>query len=320
MKPKHLIICLLALASTACSHTANAPAGTDDVAAARNEDNSLSLPLPTIPPSITDGNERAAYLATHFWDAMEWADTTRSHNRDFVEQNFANFLAVFPAIYAPQQRTAVEGLLAEARTERGAYELVRTVAAKYLYDPNSPMYNEDEYALFVDAYVADDSVPEADRVRYAHDRKCIAMNRPGSDAPDFAYADRNGERHTLRATAEASAEAPLMVMFYDPECDECKKTIAALADDDTLNALLDDGRLNVLALCIEGDYGDWRKSAAELPSDWMSGFDRTGIDDKELYVIRATPAIYLVDNDGRILLKDCQPREALLAAANYSAQ
>ena len=48
----------------------------------------------TIP--LTASEERAEYIISRFWDGMDFADTLRSRDRQFMEQNFVNFLSLFP--------------------------------------------------------------------------------------------------------------------------------------------------------------------------------------------------------------------------------
>ncbi len=55
------------------------------------------LPLPAVPAEMTVPADRAGYILLHFWDAMDFDDADRSLDRDFMGQNMANFLSVFPA-------------------------------------------------------------------------------------------------------------------------------------------------------------------------------------------------------------------------------
>ena len=57
---------------------------------------SAELPLPAIPDSLRTPRKRAAYLLAHFWDSMSFADTLRSRNPGFMEQNLVNYLSLFP--------------------------------------------------------------------------------------------------------------------------------------------------------------------------------------------------------------------------------
>ena len=54
------------------------------------------LSLPDVPPSLTAPEERAAYIIAHFWDGMDFGDTLRCRDRAFMEQNFVNYLSLFP--------------------------------------------------------------------------------------------------------------------------------------------------------------------------------------------------------------------------------
>ena len=103
----------------------------------------LLLELPTIPETISATEDRAGYLAGHFWDNLNFADTTRSLNMDFMEQNFVNFLSVLPAVMSSDRAIAFDNLMHNASAHNDAYWLIVDMCDKYLMDPNSPMRNED---------------------------------------------------------------------------------------------------------------------------------------------------------------------------------
>ena len=101
------------------------------------------LPLPDVPATLREPAERAAFIIGHFWDAMDFGDTLRSRDAAFMEQNFSNFISVFPYAAAEAQRAAVGSLLRRAEADSDAYVLLADIAEKYLYEPNSPMLAED---------------------------------------------------------------------------------------------------------------------------------------------------------------------------------
>lgn len=105
------------------------------------------LPLPSLPASLTDPEERADYLAAHFWDALDFSDTIRSLDTAFIEQNFANYSTVLAL--ASGRDTAVGNLLGRIRAASpAAYGLFVYVAEKYLYEPDSPVFDEQSYLPF----------------------------------------------------------------------------------------------------------------------------------------------------------------------------
>jgi len=48
--------------------------------------------LPEVPVLLTDPAERAAYLAVHYWDYFNFADTTLISRPEITEQAFVDFL------------------------------------------------------------------------------------------------------------------------------------------------------------------------------------------------------------------------------------
>ena len=49
------------------------------------------FPLPQIPATMTQPEERLSYLLQHFWDNYQFSDTTQV-NQDLGEQGFADFV------------------------------------------------------------------------------------------------------------------------------------------------------------------------------------------------------------------------------------
>ena len=92
----------------------NAQGQTNSVNNAAQDTLSISareLPLPEVPAGMTAPEERASYILSRFWDGMDFTDTLRSHNRPFMEQNFVNFLSLFPHARPKTLPTRIGNLL-----------------------------------------------------------------------------------------------------------------------------------------------------------------------------------------------------------------
>lgn len=259
------------------------------------------LPLPTVPATLREPAARAAYVIQHFWDAMDFADTLHSHNSAFMEQNFANFISVFP--YAGEQacREAVSTLFAKAASDIEAYKLLSTIAEDYLYDPNSPMLNEDIYILFLEQMIDAPALGVARTVRLKHQLRMAKLNRVGMKAADFAYLTRDGKRARLHGT---EVKDKMLLLFYDPDCDHCKEIMAKLKTQPLLEDLVANGRLSVLAIYAGWDSKLWKSTYKELPAGWIVGMNDGDIYEKELYALRAMPVMYLLDTNKTVLVKD----------------
>ncbi|MDE6802550.1 MAG: DUF5106 domain-containing protein, partial [Muribaculaceae bacterium] len=68
--------------------------------------------------------------------------------------------------------------------------------------------------------------------------------------------------------------------------------------------LIKSDELMIFAVYAEGNRSVWERTKADMPDNWIVGYDMSGVLDNELYSLPAMPVIYLLDSDRRVLLKD----------------
>lgn len=119
------------------------------------------------------------------------------------------------------------------------------------------------------------------------------VNPRGAIAADFRFATPEVSENTLLTFRTGE---PVMVIFYDPDCDHCRQTI------DTLREI--EGLPHVLAVCVETPYKRWESTRGLLPEDWTAAFDRSDVMGNDIYIIRRMPSIYILDTDRRIEMKN----------------
>lgn len=186
-----------------------------------------------------------------------------------------------------------------------------SIAYLYWGSPASPYRDEGRYIEFLDSLIATDSVPEALRQRAFHRRHVAMLNRPGSIAADFSYLERSGRKSRLH-----DLQSPLiLLLFYDPECPHCGDILRALANSKTINRAITENQLSVIAIYAEGKRDVWNKTRNDLPDNWLTGYDLTGVLDKELYDLPAMPTPYLLDSDKRVILKDPEIKKLIARIA-----
>lgn len=186
-----------------------------------------------------------------------------------------------------------------------------SIAYLYWGSPASPYRDEERYIEFLDSLLATDSLPEALRQRALHRRHVAMLNRPGSIAADFSYLERSGSKSRLH-----DLQSPLtLLLFYDPECPHCGDILRALANSKTINRAITENQLSVIAIYAEGKRDVWNKTRNDLPDNWLTGYDLTGVLDKELYDLPAMPTPYLLDSDKRVILKDPEIKKLIARIA-----
>lgn len=271
------------------------------------------FPYPSIPQELRTPEARGAYLLEHYWDGYDFGDTTLVHRPEITEQGWVNFIDLLPRLDSTAVDRGVE-VFAWRAFGPGVPAVMRdnmaTLVDHYLYDPNSPMRSDELYMLFLQRMSASPAFSTAERERYAYRLKNLAKNSVGAVATDFAYVDRKGVKRTLMDTEGEY----VMLYFNDPDCEVCHAVTELFAAD---SLIADNGRLKVVAVYPDADTDEWRSHKQPFPPSWTDAYSPGGeVGDKQLYYIRATPTIYILDREKRVVLKDPQPELVLEWAHN----
>lgn len=281
------------------------------------------FPMVEIPAMMEDPAERVRYATDRFWDAF--TDTTRLYRCDSLTVNgvpmesleyqtgiFVTLLQqedVAPALRAVERLYDRIDLFARRYPSSNVFDKMVSLTQKYLYDPNSPVRDEQLYLPFVQRLAASDLVEETQRQRYAWEASLTARNLPGTQAADFAFTDTQGRLRTLYGIR---ADQTLLV-FGNPGCAACQDLMAQMEADPVVSDLVRRGSLKVVDVYIDEEVEDWMAHRAEYPSVWINGYDHLGkIRGELIYNVRAIPSLYLLDKDKKVMLKDA-PTERVLA-------
>ena len=269
------------------------------------------FPVAMPPRMITDPDERFEWAAVHFWDALP--DTTRPWRsdsayvagiaREKLEEQVGIYSKLLEGIPLPVAREAVRKAcdrLAQV-PDSASYGATLALWERYLYDPNSPVRNEDLWQVVAQALSVSSRTPESLREAYARDARLCALNAVGTRAADFAFIDRNGRSRTLYGI-----RAPLTILFFtNPGCPACKEIIDTLEGDGRVSELMRSGTLAIVNVYIDEDLAAWRDYLDHYPASWVTGYDPGLVIRSDLlYHVRAIPSLYLLARDKTVLLKD----------------
>ena len=290
----------------------------------RKAEQFTALPFPDVQlPSMISGQQEALeYMAVNYWNGM--TDPSRRNypsdsllvsgvRRGDVEQKFADWTSIMEyagnGIWSKAVGNLYDRALACERkdTVSQVFEIFVDLFQKYYYDPNSPMRNEDVYYHFVSRYASYEGLTDVEKAKYEREARLCALNRIGTRASDFRFADRRGNITNLY---DIKAELTLL-FFSNPGCDACMNIINVLREDPVISSMVASGRLAVANIYIDEDIQAWRSYMPVYPEEWYNGFDPDMIlRSNEIYAIRAIPSLYLLDSEKRVIMKDA-PEERL---------
>ena len=271
--------------------------------------------MPEIPGMIASEEEARNYLVAHFWDAFDFKDTALLRSRPVRTQGLSRFVACLQVCLRNKRKrwTRASGVLCKGITEnRTLTDSLKYYVEEYLYNPNSPYYNEELYGVYLKSMM--ENLPANDPLveTYRFKLQLIGRNCPGSKAENFDYYLPDGTRKSLYSTRIRGNY--LILVFYDPECHSCHDIMMGMFADRSLAEAVADGKVMVLAVYAEGDTEVWKKYLNGMPGNWVIGEDKMAVKDRAIYDLKAMPTIYLLDKNKTVLLKDApyaRIREAL---------
>ncbi len=226
----------------------------------------LFAPAPSEQISLSERVERQ-------WSNFDMQSPETFESEEF-EQAWVDYLYTISShnpTWAAKQLKATFEMCGESPEAIGA---LYALGEKYLYNPNSPMRNDELFIPILEYMIGCETIESDMRVAPTELLRRAKMNRIGSVAADFAL--HSDERmHQI--------EAPYtMLYFFDPDCHECQLTEQTMAQSELM---------------------EWATASEELKIAKVDVSTSGQVD--SLYDIKATPTLYLLDSEKHVVLKDC---------------
>lgn len=288
-----LLLCVLVV-MTSCGRRRKAPAS--DAAAPQP-----AVFLPAIPPSRLSAAEQQEWLRWHYWDRFNFSDTlflTRVDSSQLFEA-YARYVVLLGG--RPTDGAPMDSLMRRASTSRRMLDYFSKMAEVVLHDPNSPLRNDEFYIPVLEAQLRAPWYDEYERIAPQYDLQMARQNRLGQPANDFRYTLASGRSGTLYGL-----DAEYVLLFINnPGCAMCREIREAISSSPMLTEMIEHGRLQVLAIYPDEDLSEWRAYRDEMPASWINAYDKGCVIRNEmLYDLHAIPALYLLDRNKRVLVKD----------------
>ncbi|MFA5850462.1 MAG: DUF5106 domain-containing protein [Bacteroidales bacterium] len=288
MKKSIIILC-----SIACMLSCNNNKG-------KTESTFVPLKMIDVPAMITEPEERSKYIVDHFWKMMNFQDTSYLQNIHNLNVHFSAYVDYLVSAAPNAAINSVSKLVDSALNGNPKItSRFREMFEAAFYSPNSIYRNEELYIFILEKYLKSGKYSDAERVQMQYQLDLAYRNRVGTKAIDFKFILEDGSMKSLYGINSAYT----ILMFFDPDCPTCKSVMEEMKASAILSQM--SSSVKVLTMYAGVDYERWMKEVKQLNKKWINGCDKEmKLSEGPLYDLRPTPAIYLLDKNKLVLLKD----------------
>lgn len=267
---------------------------------------------PQAPSTLAD-SAKMAWTAERYWDEFDFADTVQLTDMERMGPAVVGYLQLLASVPAQDAAWSISGMLDKAMAGNyAAFERFTEWYEEALYDPNSPLRNEELYIPVLRYIVASPRVDSLMKLRPRSQLDMALRNRPGDVATDFAYTTPDGRAQRLSALKARFT----LLYFYNPDCPACREIKDYIRSSQVFGDWMKKG-LRVLAVYPDEDLALWQQRLSQMPEGWTVGCDKEHkLMNERLYDLKAIPTLYLLAGDKWVILKDAPVEvvEAWLAA------
>lgn len=265
---------------------------------------------PVAPEEIDGLQEKSDYLMEHFWDNMDF------RQKDAVDQNALNDafkVYSIPMRWADGTKTleSVDKLITRISRNPVLSLQFAKAAEEALYGPRAGAWNDEIFLKFIDNVIKCKGVKKERKLRYEMLRNQLGSTLRGSVPPEFDYKRPDGSSAHYHPNGIIT-----IIEFGDPDCDDCRHAKLKMETNVALMQLVERGKVNILFIYVDPE-DDWQEKLKDYPSEWHVGAsDEVG----DIYDLRATPSIYIVDRNGKVAAKNVPVTTAIDIAVNAAQQ
>ena len=273
---------------------------------------------PTVPEKLNEDGRldsvyQYQYYKNHYWDNFDLTDDRLLRTPLFnshMERFFAEVVYQQPDSIVQEADIFIE----KTRPNKEVFKYVVWYLT-YKFEMSKIMGFDEIFVHMVDTYYAKGDAFWADSTvvkslsNRANELRGILI---GSTAPNLILLDTAGGYTSMNYYP---AEF-MVVLFYESNCNHCKKEITALKTwlaEETLD-------VKVFAVCTDTSLSDWKKFIRDYDLDWINvnGTRSVTRDYHNLYDIRLTPTIFLLDEKKKILAKRLKTDQLEPFLRNYT--
>jgi len=255
---------------------------------------------PVFAPIELNESQKQEYLIEHHFDNVDFNDTILLHS-NLLNSKIVSYFTLFQGagmkkeVFEDKLMVAVDTVLQRALVNQDVYESV----VGFLIKGFEAIGFERGLEHIAEQNQLDELCVNSERKAQLENKlELIKKLSIGKIAPDFSTKDIEGNQITL---SEIKSETTIL-LFWASWCPHCTDIIPVLKE--YYNAGTPE-TLQVVAISVDQNEKDYRNSLKEHGLDWMNIAELKGWDGAvvEQYGVAATPTIFILDKDKKILAK-----------------
>ena len=260
--------------------------------------------LPYPPVGITRVADRAEYVASHYWQGLDYSDKSWLSDTLALEQIFVDWIPVLAQLPPDSRAKAAATVILYGKDYPDMQLRLCELAELYFCGRNSPYRNEEIYIPIVQALINDSGIDTVRKVYYRHQLERILKNRPDTLAADIAFSTAKRRRGHLYGLLSDY----VLLYFFNPDCGMCRQATEYIKKSQVLSSLSAERRLTILAVYPGDDLRLWKSNLKATPEDWTVA-RYAGKTDRTAYDLSSIPEFYLLDAKKTVILKDASIEE-----------
>ena len=252
------------------------------------------------PPMQSSDQDKFLFMREHFWDKFDFADslyTTKADTMDIMKA----YMAYVSNFVGAVDQEPIRDLMRKASVSKPMFQYFVSLSEKLFHDPNSPMRSDELYIAVLEAQLASPYLDKYEKMAPEYDLRIASQNRIGHKANNFDYTLRSGatrQMHNLKADF-------LIIYINNPGCPMCRDITEALKASELITSLIEQKVVKILAIYPDEQLNEWHKHMKDFPASWINSYDRgCHISRQQSYDLKAIPALYLLDREKNVLVKD----------------
>lgn len=250
---------------------------------------------PQAPDEMTNLTERCDFVASSFWNPFN-TKSQEAVNQIALNDAFKVYLTSL--VYASEKTVnkSLDNIIKKISGNPTLLVQFEKAAEEYLYGPRATMRADNVYLRFLDAAIKNKKVSKSRKEKYLKRANLIRSTEVGQQAPSFKFTDA-----TNKEANYFPMSTPTILIFGNPADGDWRIARVKMETDSRLSQAIDKGKINIIYISLNTN-DNWKNLVSNYSSKWNVGIsENIG----EIYDLRSyAPSIYLVGNNGKILLKN----------------